>query len=338
MMDKTRILDTRQRPLRDLRISITDRCNFRCTYCMPKELFGRDHPFLPRQELLTFEEITRLAGIFGGLGVRKVRLTGGEPLLRKEVELLVESLSGIPGLELSMTTNGSLLQQKAQVLKDAGLDRVSISLDSLNDEVFMRMNDVEAPVQVVLDGIDSAERAGLTPIKINMVVKRGVNEDSILPMVEHFRGSGHILRFIEYMDVGSTNGWRLDDVVPVREIIAMIEQVYPLEAVEPNYIGEVARRYRFKDGMGEIGLIASVTQPFCGDCTRARLSADGQLYTCLFAVNGVDLKRLIRQGGSDDDLRSEILKVWSARSDRYSEIRSDATTDLPKVEMSYIGG
>ncbi len=338
MMDKTRILDTRQRPLRDLRISITDRCNFRCTYCMPKELFGRDHPFLPRQELLTFEEITRLAGIFGGLGVKKVRLTGGEPLLRKEVELLVESLSGIPGLELSMTTNGSLLQQKAQVLKDAGLDRVSISLDSLNDEVFMRMNDVEAPVQVVLDGIDSAERAGLTPIKINMVVKRGVNEDSILPMVEHFRGSGHILRFIEYMDVGSTNGWRLDDVVPVREIIAMIEQVYPLEAVEPNYIGEVARRYRFKDGMGEIGLIASVTQPFCGDCTRARLSADGQLYTCLFAVNGVDLKRLIRQGGSDDDLRSEILKVWSARSDRYSEIRSDATTDLPKVEMSYIGG
>ncbi len=338
MMDKTRILDTRQRPLRDLRISITDRCNFRCTYCMPKELFGRDHPFLPRQELLTFEEITRLAGIFGGLGVRKVRLTGGEPLLRKEVELLVESLSGIPGLELSMTTNGSLLQQKAQVLKDAGLDRVSISLDSLNDEVFMRMNDVEAPVQVVLDGIDSAERAGLTPIKINMVVKRGVNEDSILPMVEHFRGSGHILRFIEYMDVGSTNGWRVDDVVPVREIIAMIEQVYPLEAVEPNYIGEVARRYRFKDGMGEIGLIASVTQPFCGDCTRARLSADGQLYTCLFAVNGVDLKRLIRQGGSDDDLRSEILKVWSARSDRYSEIRSDATTDLPKVEMSYIGG
>ncbi len=338
MMDKTRILDTRQRPLRDLRISITDRCNFRCTYCMPKELFGRDHPFLPRQELLTFEEITRLAGIFGGLGVKKVRLTGGEPLLRKEVELLVESLSGIPGLELSMTTNGSLLQQKAQVLKDAGLDRVSISLDSLNDEVFMRMNDVEAPVQVVLDGIDSAERAGLTPIKINMVVKRGVNEDSILPMVEHFRGSGHILRFIEYMDVGSTNGWRLDDVVPVREIIAMIEQVYPLEAVEPNYIGEVARRYRFKDGMGEIGLIASVTQPFCGDCTRARLSADGQLYTCLFAVNGVDLKRLIRQGSSDDDLRSEILKVWSARSDRYSEIRSDATTDLPKVEMSYIGG
>jgi cyclic pyranopterin phosphate synthase len=338
MMNQYQVLDTRQRHLRDLRISVTDRCNFRCNYCMPKELFGRDHPFLPREELLTFEEITRLTRIFNDLGVRKVRLTGGEPLLRKEVEHLVESLAQIPGLELSMTTNGSLLPRKAQLLKESGLDRVSISLDSLDDDVFKSMNDVDVPVSVVLEGISSAEQAGLTPIKVNMVVKRGLNESSILPMVEHFRGSGHILRFIEFMDVGSTNGWRLDDVVPVREIIQMIERVYPLEVVEPNYVGEVARRYRFQDGMGEIGLIASVTQPFCGDCTRVRLSADGKLYTCLFAVEGVDLKHLIRKGATDDELGDEIKGIWTSRGDRYSEIRSDATTDLPKVEMSYIGG
>ncbi len=332
------LLDTRKRQLRDLRISVTDRCNFRCSYCMPKELFGRDHPFLPRAELLTFEEIARLANIFRELGVKKVRLTGGEPLLRKELEVLVASLSRIPDLELSMTTNASLLPQKAQLLKESGLDRVSISLDTLEDATFQHMNDVDVPVKVVLDGIRSAESAGLAPIKINMVVKRGVNEGSILPMAEHFRGSGHILRFIEYMDVGSTNGWRLDDVVPVREILQTIDQVYPLEAVEPNYSGEVARRYRYQDGQGEIGMIASVTQPFCGSCTRARLSADGKLYTCLFAIDGIDLKCFLREGATDEEIRAEIEKVWSGRTDRYSEIRSDATTDLPKVEMSYIGG
>lgn len=332
------LLDTLERPLRDLRISVTDRCNFRCSYCMPKELFGREHPFLPRQELLSFEEITRLTHIFKHLGVKKIRLTGGEPLLRKQVERLVSNLAQIPGLELSMTTNASLLPQKARVLKESGLDRVSISLDSLDDEVFKVMNDVDAPVEVVLEGIRSAEEVGLTPIKINMVVKRGINEHSILPMVEHFRGSGHILRFIEFMDVGSTNGWRLDDVVPVAEILRRINIVYPLEPIEPNYIGEVARRYRYADGQGEIGMIASVTQPFCGDCSRARLSADGKLFLCLFAVEGVDLKTILRQGASDDELRDVIEEVWHSRGDRYSEMRSEATQDLPKVEMSYIGG
>jgi cyclic pyranopterin phosphate synthase len=332
------LLDTLERPLRDLRISVTDRCNFRCSYCMPKELFGREHPFLPRQELLSFEEITRLTHIFKHLGVKKIRLTGGEPLLRKQVERLVSNLAQIPGLELSMTTNASLLPQKARLLKESGLGRVSISLDSLDDEVFKVMNDVDAPVEVVLEGIRSAEEVGLTPIKINMVVKRGINEHSILPMVEHFRGSGHILRFIEFMDVGSTNGWRLDDVVPVAEILRRINIVYPLEPIEPNYIGEVARRYRYADGQGEIGMIASVTQPFCGDCSRARLSADGKLFLCLFAVEGVDLKTILRQGASDDELRDVIEEVWHSRGDRYSEMRSEATQDLPKVEMSYIGG
>lgn len=332
------LLDTLERPLRDLRISVTDRCNFRCSYCMPKELFGREHPFLPRQELLSFEEITRLTHIFKHLGVKKIRLTGGEPLLRKQVERLVSNLAQIPGLELSMTTNASLLPQKARLLKESGLGRVSISLDSLDDEVFKVMNDVDAPVEIVLEGIRSAEEVGLTPIKINMVVKRGINEHSILPMVEHFRGSGHILRFIEFMDVGSTNGWRLDDVVPVAEILRRINIVYPLEPIEPNYIGEVARRYRYADGQGEIGMIASVTQPFCGDCSRARLSADGKLFLCLFAVEGVDLKTILRQGASDDELRDVIEEVWHSRGDRYSEMRSEATQDLPKVEMSYIGG
>ncbi len=338
MKDPLQLFDRRQRPLRDLRISVTDRCNFRCGYCMPKEQFGRDYSFLPREELLSFEEIARLGAIFQELGIRKVRLTGGEPLLRKQVEDLVAALARIPQLELSMTTNASLLPHKAQLLADAGLDRVSISLDSLDDEVFQRMNDVDVPVSVVLEGIRSAEEAGLFPIKINMVVKRGVNEASILPMAEYFRGRGPILRFIEYMDVGSTNDWRLDDVVPASEIVETLGAVYPLEAIEPNYTGEVARRYRYQDGQGEIGLIASVTQPFCGSCSRARLSADGKLYTCLFALEGVDLKCLLREGASDEELREEIKRVWSQRSDRYSEIRSDATRDLPKVEMSYIGG
>jgi cyclic pyranopterin phosphate synthase len=259
-------------------------------------------------------------------------------LLRKQVERLVSGLAQIQDLELSLTTNASLLPQKAMLLKETGLDRVSISLDSLDDEIFKFMNDVDVPVKVVLDGIRSAEQAGLTPIKVNMVVKRGVNEESILPMVEHFRGSGHILRFIEFMDVGSTNGWRLDDVVPIAEILERIGKVHPVEPAEPNYVGEVARRYHYQDGLGEIGLIASVTQPFCGDCSRARLSADGKLFTCLFAIRGVDLKGILRQGASDDELRVEIENVWVARGDRYSEIRSEATTDLPKVEMSYIGG
>ena len=332
------ILDTRGRPMRDLRVSVTDRCNFRCGYCMPKELFGSDYSFLPREELLSFEEITRLVTIFQSLGVRKIRLTGGEPLLRKQVERLVASLAEIPGLELSMTTNGSLLADKAQRLADAGLSRVSVSLDSLDDATFMAMNDVDFPVEQILEGIETAERYGLMPIKVNMVVKREVNEDSILSMAEHFRGSGHILRFIEFMDVGSTNDWKLDDVVPAAEVVRRIDAAYPLEAIEPNYVGEVARRYRYKDGKGEIGMIASVTQPFCGNCSRARLSADGKLFTCLFAIQGIDLKCLIRRGDSDEDIRAEIQQLWEARSDRYSEIRSDATTNLPKVEMSYIGG
>ncbi len=332
------LLDTFNRPMRDLRISVTDRCNFRCSYCMPKELFGTGYPFLPKEDLLRFEEITRLAGIFQKLGVKKVRITGGEPLLRKQIECLVASLAQIPNLELSMTTNGSLLPQKAGLLRDAGLERVSISLDSLDDDVFKAMNDVDVPVRVVLDGIESAERVGLAPIKINMVVKRGVNEESILPMAKHFRASGHILRFIEFMDVGSTNSWRLDDVVPASEIVKRIDSIFPLEAIEPNYVGEVARRYRYKDGRGEIGMIASVTQPFCGDCSRSRLSADGMLFTCLFATKGVDLKRPLREGASDDEIRAVIEEVWMNRRDRYSELRSDETSNLQKVEMSYIGG
>ena len=336
--NESTILDTRDRPMRDLRISVTDRCNFRCGYCMPKEMFGSDYSFLPREELLSFEEISRLVSIFHSLGVGKIRLTGGEPLLRREVERLVASLAEIKGLELSMTTNASLLARKAQRLADAGLQRVSVSLDSLDDATFMAMNDVDFPVEKILEGIEAAECYGLTPIKVNMVVKREVNEDSILPMAEHFRGSAHILRFIEFMDVGSTNDWKLDDVVPAAEIVRRIDEVYPLEVVEPNYVGEVARRYRYRDGKGEIGMIASVTQPFCGHCSRARLSADGKLFTCLFAIEGIDLKCLIRRGDSDEAIRAEIQQLWQARSDRYSEIRSDATTDLPKVEMSYIGG
>lgn len=332
------LLDSFNRPIRDLRISVTDRCNFRCVYCMPKEIFGREYEFIQRDELLTFEEIHRLAQLFRELGVRKIRLTGGEPLVRKEVEQLVEMLSGVQGLDLTMTTNGSLLTEKAHLLKSAGLDRVSVSLDSLEDEIFSTMNDVDFPVQRVLTGIEAAAEAGLKPIKINMVVKRGLNEDSILPMARHFRHTGQILRFIEYMDVGASNGWKLDDVVPATEIIAAIHREFPVEPLTPLYLGEVAKRYRFIDGGGEIGVIASVTQPFCGDCTRARLSADGFFYTCLFAVKGFSLKELIRTGCSDKDLKEAISSVWRARKDRYSEIRSSETIDLPKVEMSYIGG
>ena len=329
--------DTLRRPLRDLRVSITDRCNFRCVYCMPKEVYGRDFAFLPRRDLLTFEEIARLARVFAGLGVEKIRLTGGEPLIRRDVERLVEMLAAIPELDLTLTTNGSLLVKKAQALKDAGLRRITVSLDSLDDAVFRTMNDVDFPVQLVLDGIEAASAAGL-PVKVNVVVKRGVNEASVLPMARHFRERGHVVRFIEYMDVGHTNGWGLDDVVPAAEILAAIDDELPLEPLPPRYPGEVAERYRYRDGSGEVGVIASVTRPFCGACTRARLSAEGSLYTCLFATAGHDLRALVRGEASDEALTQAVREIWRVRDDRYSEIRSAATRDLPKVEMSYIGG
>ena len=333
-----RLTDRLGRPVRDLRVSVTDRCNFRCVYCMPKEVFGRDYPFLPRAELLTFEEIERVARAFADVGVEKIRITGGEPLVRRDLETLVAMLAGIDGLDLTLTTNGVLLARKAQALKDAGLRRITVSLDSLDDDVFRAMNDVDFPVARVLDGIDAALAVGLEPVKVNVVVKRGLNEDGILPMARHFRGTGVVLRFIEYMDVGHTNGWRLDDVVPAAEIVAAIDAELPLEPVEKDYRGEVADRWRYLDGSGEIGVISSVTQPFCGDCTRARLSADGQVYTCLFAVTGHDLRAPLRSGASDEELTTAIADIWRARTDRYSELRSGATVDLPKVEMSYIGG
>ncbi|HET7635866.1 MAG TPA: GTP 3',8-cyclase MoaA [Burkholderiales bacterium] len=332
------LTDRLGRPLRDLRISVTDRCNFRCVYCMPKEIFGKDYPFLERAELLSFEEIVRLARIFHAHGVRKVRLTGGEPLLRRNVERLIEMLAAIDGLDLTLTTNGSLLARKARALKAAGLDRVTVSLDSLDDAVFKRMNDVDFPVAKVLDGIAEAAAAGLAPIKINAVVKRGVNDHDIVNMARHFRGSGHILRFIEYMDVGHSNGWRMDDVVPAKEIIARINAEMPLEALDPNYHGEVAERWRYADGGGEIGVIASVTQAFCSSCTRLRLSTEGKLYTCLFATRGHDLRALLRGNAGDDEIAAALAEIWSNRSDRYSEIRGEATAKLEKIEMSYIGG
>jgi cyclic pyranopterin phosphate synthase len=332
-------VDRFARPLRDLRISVTDRCNFRCTYCMPREIFGSGFRFLPRDELLTFEEITRLAGLFIGLGVEKLRLTGGEPLLRRDLERLVSMLAAVPGLkDLTLTTNGSLLSAKAEALAAAGLRRITVSLDSLDDAVFARLNDVDFPVARVLDGIAAAERAGLAPIKVNMVVRRGINEQSVVPMARHFRERGHILRFIEYMDVGHSNGWRLDDVVPASEIVAQIDADMPLEPVPPNYPGEVADRWRYRDGSGEVGVIASVSQPFCATCTRARLTAEGLLYTCLFGVRGHDLRAHLRGGESDEEIAARIGRVWGTRSDRYSEIRSAATVPLAKVEMSHIGG
>ena len=329
--------DRLDRPLRDLRISITDRCNFRCVYCMPKEVFGRDYRFLPRADLLTFEEIVRLARAFVANGVEKIRITGGEPLVRRGVEELVEQLASIGGLDLTLTTNGALLAAKADALRDAGLRRITVSLDSLDDDTFRALNDVDFPVARVLEGIDAAGRAGL-PVKVNVVLKRGVNDGGILDLARHFRGTGHTLRFIEYMDVGHTNGWRMDDVVPAREVIATIDDEFPLEPLDPAYRGEVARRWRYVDGTGEIGVIASVTEPFCGDCTRTRLSAEGKLYTCLFAVRGHDLRALIRSGAGDDELERAIGEVWSRRTDRYSELRTEATRSLPKIEMSYIGG
>jgi GTP 3',8-cyclase len=330
--------DTLGRHLRDLRISVTDRCNFRCVYCMPRDKFGADYPFLARSELLSFEEIARLVRIFRGRGVEKVRLTGGEPLLRKDLERLVGMLAAIPGLDLTLTTNGALLARKARALKSAGLQRVTVSLDSLDDAVFRAMNDADFPVAEVLNGIEAAAAAGLAPIKINVVVKRGANEQSVVPMARHFKDSGHIVRFIEYMDVGATNGWRMDDVVPSAEVIRMIDADTPLEPLEPNYPGEVAGRWRYRDGSGEIGVISSVTQAFCRSCTRARLSTEGMLYTCLFAGQGYDLRAMLRGGSSDAEIDSAIARIWHARADRYSEIRTAETAKSRKIEMSYIGG
>ena len=334
------VRDTSDRPLRDLRISVTDRCNFRCTYCMPKEVFGREFAFLGRAELLTFEEIARLTRVFVANGVEKVRLTGGEPLLRRDLEQLIAQLAAVDGLrDIALTTNGSLLtREKARALKDAGLRRITVSLDSLDHATFRAMNDVDFPVSRVLDAIDAAADAGLAPIKIDVVVKRGMNDRGVIDLARHFRGTGHIVRFIEYMDVGNTNGWRIDDVVSGRELLETLSREWALVPADRNYFGEVAERWRYADGAGEIGIITSVTQPFCGSCTRARLAANGQLYLCLFATQGYDLRKLLRDGASDEELARVIANVWRARTDRYSEVRSEATPGLRKVEMSHIGG
>jgi len=339
--------DALARPLRDLRISVTDRCNFRCVYCMPKEVFDKDYAYLPHSSLLSFEEMTRIAGLFVAHGVEKIRLTGGEPLLRKNLEKLIGMLSALrtPGgapLDLTLTTNGSLLAKKAQSLKDAGLSRVTVSLDALDDATFQRMNDVDFPVADVLAGIDAAHRAGLGPIKINMVVKAGMNDQEIVPMARHFKNSPYILRFIEHMDVGASNGWNLAEVIPSAEVVRRISAEMPLLAVGANYTGETAARWRHADGAGEVGLISSVTQAFCKDCSRARLSTEGKLYTCLFASGGHDLRALLREGRSDAEISGAIAQLWRARGDRYSETRAVNTSGIErggrKVEMSYIGG
>ena len=331
-------VDARRRPLHDLRISVTDRCNFRCVYCMPKEVYGRDFPFLPHAELLTFEEITRLARIFAGHGVKKIRLTGGEPLLRRNLERLVAMLADIGDIDLTVTTNGALLARNERTLRDAGLTRVTVSLDALDDPTFRAMNDVDFPVARVLEGIDAAHAAGLAPVKINAVIKRGLNEHAIVPLARHFRTTPHIVRFIEFMDVGHTNGWRMDHVVPAAEIVERIDREFPLEAIGGNYAGEVAQRWRYRDGRNEIGVIASVTQAFCRDCTRARLATDGRLYTCLFADAGYDLRALLRGAYSDRQIGNAVAAIWRARDDRYSEIRTAATPRESRIEMSYIGG
>ena len=342
--------DTLARPLRDLRISVTDRCNFRCSYCMPSEVFNKDYAFLPQTSLLSFEEITRLTKIFVAHGVEKIRLTGGEPLLRKHLEVLIEMLAklvtpqGKP-LDITLTTNASLLAKKAQALKDAGLQRVTVSLDALDDTIFRRMNDVDFPVVDVLKGIEVAQKVGLAPIKINMVVKRGTNDAEILPMARHFRNSGVVLRFIEYMDVGATNGWRMDEVLASKQVIERINAEFPLTAIDPNYVGETAERWRYADGGGEVGVISSVTHAFCGDCNRARLSTEGKLFLCLFASQGHDLRALLRNGAADDQIAGAVGHIWQARTDRYSELRaalpvdsSPADSGQKRVEMSYIGG
>ncbi len=334
------VSDTFGRRLRDLRISVTDRCNFRCCYCMPRDVFGADFAFMKSSELLTFEEITRLTRLFAGLGVRKVRLTGGEPLLRHGIEQLVEQLREIDGIEeVAMTTNGSLLAKRVHMLRDAGLGRVTVSLDSLDPEIFRAMSDVKIPLDRVIEGIAAAADAGLNPVKINTVVKRGVNDgQGLLDLAAFGREHGYVVRFIEFMDVGATNGWQLEEVVPAAEIVDTINAAWPIEPLDPNYVGEVAARYRYLDGSGEVGVITSITQPFCGTCTRARLSAKGELYTCLFAGIGHDLRGPLRDGATDDELLQRITGVWKARTDRYSAERTTATVGLPKVEMSYIGG
>jgi GTP 3',8-cyclase len=331
------LVDTMGRPMRDLRISVTDRCNFRCVYCMPREVFDAGHEFLPHSAILSFEEIARLARIFVGLGVKKIRLTGGEPMVRKQLHRLVAMLSELPA-EITVTTNGSLLARQAKALKQAGLDRVTVSLDSLDEATFQAMNDAEFPVAKVIEGIEAAAAEGLGPVKINMVVKRGTNDRDLVAMAQRWRGTGHIVRFIEYMDVGSTNGWRMDDVVPSAEVIKRINDAWALEPINANYPGEVAERWRYLDGAGEIGVISSVTQAFCSSCNRMRLSTEGSLFTCLFAQSGHDLKSLLRGGASDEELRNEIAAVWQGRGDRYSEIRTAETARAKKVEMSYIGG
>jgi GTP 3',8-cyclase len=332
-----RVVDTLGRPMRDLRISVTDRCNFRCVYCMPREVFDAGHEFLPHSAILSFEEIARLARIFTDLGVKKIRLTGGEPLVRKQLHRLVAMLSELP-VEITLTTNGSLLARQAKALKEAGLDRVTVSLDSLDEPTFQAMNDAEFPVAKVIEGIEVAAAEGLAPVKINVVVKRGTNDRDIVAMAQRWRGTGHIVRFIEYMDVGSTNGWRMDDVVPSAEVVRRIGERWPLEPIDASYPGEVAERWRYLDGAGEIGVISSVTQAFCSTCNRMRLSTEGSLYTCLFGQSGHDLKSLLRSGASDDQIRNEIAAVWQGRTDRYSEIRTEETAKRRKVEMSFIGG
>jgi cyclic pyranopterin phosphate synthase len=338
-LDARALADRMGRQLRDLRISVTDRCNFRCTYCMPRDVFDANYRFLPHAQLLSFEEIVRMARVFASLGTRKIRLTGGEPLLRKDIARLVGMLrEALPDVDLTLTTNGSALRAHARGLRAAGLDRVTVSLDSLDDATFRAMNDADFPVARVLDGIDAAAAAGLGPIKVNMVVKRGVNDHQVVDMARHFRGSGHIVRFIEFMDVGSTNGWRMDDVVPSAEIVRRIASQFPLAVAQANYTGEVAERWRYADGGGEIGVISSVTQAFCNTCTRARLSTDGHLYTCLFAQRGYDLKAPMRAGATDEALRDAVVGIWQRREDRYSEIRTAETARARKVEMSFIGG
>ena len=334
------IKDQFNRPFKDLRISVTDRCNFRCTYCMPAEIYGERYEFLPRAQLLTFEEITRLTKVMVRLGAVKVRLTGGEPLVRNELEKLVGMLSVVDGVDdLTLTTNAYLLPQKAQILKDAGLQRVTVSLDTLDDEIFKHMNGRGFSTSKVLEGIDAAERAGLRPIKINSVVQRGVNDHTLVELARYFKDRGHIVRFIEYMDVGNRNGWKLEQVVPAEEIVARIDAVMPLEPIDSNYPGEVALRYRYRDGSGEIGIIASVTKPFCGDCTRLRLSPEGLIYTCLFGSVGTDLRGPMRAGATDDELETVIRRTWGVRTDRYSEERASMTEPAPsKVEMYHIGG
>ena len=331
-------IDKFERPLRDLRVSVTDRCNFRCRYCMPREVFGEGYEFLPRRAILRFEEIQRVVRIVAGFGVRKVRITGGEPLLRRDLSQLITMLTQIKGVELALTTNGALLPEQAQALADAGLKRVTVSLDSLDDKTFRAMNDADFPVADVLDGIEAAAVAGLTPIKINAMVQRGVNEDSAIELARYFKGSGHIVRFIEFMDVGMTNNWRPEDVCVGADIVERITAEFPAEPVSPAYRGEVAKRWRYTDGEGEFGIITSVTEPFCGDCTRARLSAEGVLYTCLFAGEGTDLRDTLRSGGSDETLRTLLSDIWSSREDRYSERRFKESKLPSRIEMSYIGG